>query len=381
MVRTHLAPLKPFTTIGEHERANVLASLKKPLSGYIGGNPRGGYWVERLSDEWRGKFDVAHAIPCNSATSGLLAACMAIGVNSRTEVWTTPYSMSATAACARVLGAKVRFTDIETDRFGIDPKKLPDKWPPPKAIIVTNLFGHPAYLKALRQWCEGKSVWLIEDNAQAPMAMEEGRYTGTIGHIGVFSLNVHKHIQCGEGGVIVTNHGPIGAVLKQVINHGELSEYRMKGLGLNLRMTEPIAAIACAQLQRAPLVIEGRRDIGLELCDIVKDVPWIKAHTDQPECRHVYYLWTALVEPGYRGALITSLMKYGVPIRGGYAPLLNKLFKSGDDCPTAWDVDRKIIVFEVCAYSLPRTQMKVLREIMKRVTGEIDVSEGQRLSA
>ena len=37
-------------------------------------------------------------------------------------------------------------------------------------------------------------IYLIEDNAQAPLGMENGRATGTIGHIGIASLNFHKHI-------------------------------------------------------------------------------------------------------------------------------------------------------------------------------------------
>lgn len=371
MAEPHLGPLEPFTTIGQFERGFVLDSLKHPLSGYIGGNPKAGRWVAWLASQWSDTFGVAHAIPCNSATSGLLAACMAAGVGPGDVVWTTPYSMSATAACAKVLGAKVFFADIETDRFGIDPEKLGDALPP-KAIIVTNLFGHPAYLRKLRQWCDARSVILIEDNAQAPMATEDGVYTGTIGHIGVFSLNVHKHIQCGEGGVVVTADDDLAAGIEGAINHGELSlDHPITGL--NLRMTEPIAAIACAQVfYRAKDTIEGRRQIGLELCDMVKDVPWIEAHGEQLGCKHVYYLWTAVVGAGMRGDLLRKLNESGVPIRGGYAPLLNKLFRAYEQpCPVAYRIDSKIIVFEVCAWDLPQPKRDTMREIFKQVTGEL----------
>lgn len=371
MVRPHLGPLKRFNTIGPAERRNVLDALRgRPLSGYIGGDPSGGYYIEKLKDEWAGIFGVEYAIPCNSATSGLLAACMAVGIGPSDEVWTTPYSMSATASCAKVLGAKVRFIDIEPDRFGIDPKLL-EGLAPPKAMIVANIFGHPAHLVKLMAWCRENNVKLIEDNAQAPMAMESGRYAGTVGHIGVFSLNVHKHIQCGEGGVIVTNEADLAARCESAINHGELS-FNHRITGLNLRMTEPIAAIACAQLLRAGSIIEGRRQIGLELCDMVKDAHWLlEPHIDQPGCRHVYYLWTAYVVHERRATFVKHLQSYGVPIRAGYAPLLHVLFKTRDQCPVANRVDQGIIVFEVCAYEMPRGRLDVLREIFKRVTGEL----------
>src|ERR1035437_552136 len=103
--------LPRFSTIGRAERANLLSALYRPLSGYLGGIHKGGYWVSRLSDEWSRTFGSLHSIPCNSATSGLLASCLAAGINSDSTVWTTAYSMSATAACARVLGARIVFID------------------------------------------------------------------------------------------------------------------------------------------------------------------------------------------------------------------------------------------------------------------------------
>jgi perosamine synthetase len=204
-------------------------------------------------------------------------------------------------------------------------------------------------------WCNLHNVYLIEDNAQAPFATEGGKYTGTIGHIGVFSLNVHKHIQCGEGGVIVTDDPQLGHRLQGCINHGELSP-TWPWLGLNLRMTEPIAAIACAQLAKARPVIEGRREIGLELCDMVKDIPWLKAHmrwrcpsfTGQSggcpvveDCKHVYYLWTALADTEERAQKFAAgVQLFGLPMRWRYAPLLHRLFGQSGGCPVVEDIDK-----------------------------------------
>jgi len=67
------------------------------------------------------------------------------------------------------------------------------------------LFGHPARLHELRKIADENNIFLIEDNAQAILAEENSQFTGTIGHIGIFSLNYHKHINTGEGGAIITN--------------------------------------------------------------------------------------------------------------------------------------------------------------------------------
>ena len=62
---------------------------------------------------------------------------------------------------------------------------------------------------------------LVEDNAQGPLAEENGHYAGTIGHIGIFSLNYHKHIHTGEGGLCVTNDDDLARRLQLIRNHAE----------------------------------------------------------------------------------------------------------------------------------------------------------------
>ena len=356
-----LEPLPDFFTIGGAEGVNIVKAMRKPLSGYLGGVPTGGYWVERLSTEWCDAFKVRHAIPCNSATSGLLAACLACGIGPESTVWTTAYSMSATAACAKVLGARIVFIDIETMRFSINMNNFGSI--PPKAIIVTNLFGHPAYLRSIRSWCDSNKVIMIEDSAQSPFAKEGDRYAGTIGHIGVFSLNVHKHIQAGEGGIIVTDDDALAHRLRGAINHGELGDSGQTGL--NLRITEPIAAIACAQLAKAPSIIAGRVALAEEISDMFSGVHWIVTPKADIDCTHVYYIWAAGVADGRRNHLLHWLHECNFPMRKGYSPTLNRVFKNGL-CPVAERLeDQELITFEICAYDPKPRHLKQMREIVK----------------
>src|SRR3974390_2980594 len=116
--------------------------IPDPLSGYIAENPEGGQWCQTLEANWQRKFGVNYAIAMNSATSGLLASCMAIGIKSDDEVIIFPWTMRATAAGPAVLGAKIVFADINPSTFTIDPSCIAAKITPrAKAVIVTNLFG------------------------------------------------------------------------------------------------------------------------------------------------------------------------------------------------------------------------------------------------
>lgn len=355
--------LPTFNTIGFAERANVLKALHKPLSGYLGGIRGGGYWVERLSAEWQETFNVRHAIPCNSCTSALLAACMAIKVGPEDEVWVSTYTMSATAAAPMVLGAKVRFLDIDIKRYSPSTFVYDTK---PKAIIITNLFGHPAHLLSLKTWCDMNGVWLIEDNAQAPFAKEYECYTGTVGHIGCWSLNVHKALNAGEGGVVTTNLEMVANALHRAINHGELEENAPPNVGLNLRMTETTAAIACAQLKKAPVIVQGHRDLALELSDMFEGT-LVRPPVEQDGCHAVYYLWAGTVQ-NIRNTIVEGLQNEGFPIRAGYSPLLSRLFSSEDPCPEGEDIeDNRIVIFEVCAWDPNVAHLKKMREIVKRI--------------
>jgi dTDP-4-amino-4,6-dideoxygalactose transaminase len=373
-----MGTLPKFSTIGKAEASNVMKALKGPLSGYIGGDPLGGYWVERLAEEWKETFGCQHAVPCNSATSGLWAAVNAV-IRPNDLVWVVTYTMSASAGCLKGSGARIRFIDIEGWTYTADTLlfDLMAKEEMPKAIIVTNLFGHPADLHWMRRWCDHRDVLLIEDNAQAPFAREHGRYTGTIGHIGVFSLNVHKHIQCGEGGVIVTDHPGIAHYCRLLINHGELASQAI--IGLNLRMTEPIAAIASAQLKRGEKIVQGRVDLAGAVTECFRECEFVIPPAKGEGCRHVFYLWAGrLVGPrAKRFGLVTALQSRGLPVRLGYSRPLHKIFGTNDECPIADTIEREcLITFEICAYDPKAHHLRRMRDIIlqeaQRIQGDRD---------
>ena len=99
-------------------------------------------------------------------------------------------------------------------------------------------------------------IKIIEDCAQAHGGKYKGKYLGTLGDIGVFSLNVNKTIQSGEGGICVTKSNEIAFRLRLIRNHGEavVEKAKYKKItniaGFNYRMTEITAAIAISQLKK-----------------------------------------------------------------------------------------------------------------------------------
>ena len=129
-------PLRPqglpkYQTLGLEERQAVNEVMDSGvLSQFLGtwspdffGGPR----VQKLERAWEQRFNVAHAVSVNSATSGLYAAVGAAGVGPGDEVIVSPYTMSASAVAAVVYGAIPVFADIDPDTFCISARTIAEK--------------------------------------------------------------------------------------------------------------------------------------------------------------------------------------------------------------------------------------------------------------
>ena len=372
-----------FDTIAHEEQnaiVNVLRSIH-PLSGYLGGIDQGGPFVENLEEEWTRRYRVKWATAVNSATSGLLAASAAIGMKQGDEFIVSPYTMSATAAAPMFLGGTPVFADIESTTFCLDPLEVAKKiTKATKAVFVTNLFGHPGNLADLRKLCNEHDIFLIEDAAQSPFAVENNKLAGTWGHIGVFSFNVHKHLQCGEGGICITENAILDQRMRDFRNHGELFEGG--SIGLNLRMTEINAAIATEQLKKAEDIITGRIEQAKTLSFSFTEMDGLDGvilPVTKAGCAHVFYAWAAKLD--YKSLGITNhqfmeearreFIVQPPVISAGYVQPLYRLKafrKYASPCPVAEEMhDKALIVFENCAYTLKTVQHNHLARVFEKV--------------
>ncbi|HEX6334315.1 MAG TPA: DegT/DnrJ/EryC1/StrS family aminotransferase [Flavisolibacter sp.] len=266
-VRTKLFPA--YNTIGAEEKEAVQKVLDSGnLSQFLGtwsADFYGGPTVRKLEEAWCRALQVNYAVSVNSNTSGLFAAIGACGIGAGDEVIVSPYSMSASAIAPVVYNAVPVFADINPDSFCMDPKSIEEKITPrTKAILVVHIFGRPADMDPIMEIASRHKLMVIEDCAQAPMGRYKGKFVGTIGDIGVFSLNYHKHIHTGEGGIVITNNKTLAEKVQLIRNHAENVVEAMgvtdltNMIGYNYRMTEIEAAIGIEQLKKLPQLLEER---------------------------------------------------------------------------------------------------------------------------
>ena len=334
------APPPAYASMGKAEVDAVTAVVRSGcLSGFYGSpGPEflGGPEVRKLEAAWAERYGVRHAVTVNSATSGLMAAMGAIGISPGDEVILPPWTMSATAVAPLIYGGIPVFADIEDQTFCIDPDAVAAEiGPKTRAILAVDLFGHPAELAKLRRLADKRGLFLVEDSAQAPYADENGRLAGTVGHIGVYSLNFHKHIHAGEGGVCVTDDDRLADRLRMIRNHGENAAAEMANgdltnlIGFNWRMTELSAAVAGAQLKDIDRHVESRERLARALSEGVGNLEGLTVPSVRTGCRHNYYVWMLRYDETAMGVgrdlFSRALAAEGFPHAAGYLPPLYRL--------------------------------------------------------
>ncbi|HEY4784554.1 MAG TPA: DegT/DnrJ/EryC1/StrS family aminotransferase, partial [Bacteroidales bacterium] len=256
----------------------------------------GGPTVQQFEKKWAEAFNSKYALSVNSNTSGLYTAIGACGIKPGDEVIVSPYTMSASATAPIIYGAVPVFADVDYDNFGLSPESIEKNITPrTKAILIVHIFGNPARMDEIMAIARKYNLYVIEDCAQAPMARYKGKFVGTIGDIGIFSLNYHKHIHTGEGGVIITNNDNLAERCYLIRNHGEnIIEPKgvkdiMNTYGFNFRMTEIEAAIGIEQLNKLPVLIETRIKNANYVAGELQKIPGIIPPKIEAWSKHVYY--------------------------------------------------------------------------------------------
>ena len=408
-VRTKLYPAHNF--IGSEEKEAVIKVLDSGnLSQFIGGwhaDFFGGPEVKRLEQAWCDYTGAKHAVSVNSNTSGLCAAVGAAGVGPGDEVLVVPYTMVATATAIVTYNAIPVFVDIDPETFCMDTEDMKRKITPrTKAIMVVDLFGHPADIDTIMEVAGEHNLTVIEDAAQAPGGTYKGRNVGTLSHMTIFSLNYHKHIHCGEGGVVMTDDPDLALRLQLIRNHGEAVVGKIdvteleNTFGWNLRLTEISAAIGTAQLAKLDNLLAQRRENAHYLSEHLGEIPGITPPAIKHDSGHSFYVQAFLYDENEIGVSrdkFVQAVSAELPlpedrewplITAGYVTPIYQLpmyqkkiayanghypFEGTDtnydfgSCPVVEDINKKIIVTEFMRPPCDINDMKEVVQAFKKV--------------
>lgn len=342
-VRSTPYPGGPFIDRCEREAVErVLAS--GVLSGFIGtpgAHHLGGPEVRALEAQWARMGGYREVVSVNSATAALHVGVAAMELEPGSEVIVPPFTMSATVAAVVMCGLVPRFADIDLDAFTLTSEtvepRLTDRT---RGILAVHLFGQMAPMAELRALAEDKGLRLLEDAAQAPGAMQDGKWPGHDTTGAVFSLNQHKTITSGEGGLLATNDARVADIARLLRNHAESVVHAFPEIdpvnlwGLNYRSTEVDAAIAGCQTDKLEGLTEHRLKLAESLRRRIDEIPGLAAPVIRPGNHHVYFMFALRFDESVwrcsREALVDALVAEGVPAAAGYVLPLYTLPAFGD---------------------------------------------------
>lgn len=207
------------------------------------------------------------------------------------EIITVACGFPTTISPIILYGAIPVFIDVTIPEYNIDVSLLEEAYTQKtKAVMLAHTLGNPFDIKAVKDFCERKHLWLIEDNCDSLGSEytigDTTKYTGTWGDIGTSSFYPPHHITMGEGGCVYTNNILLNKLILSYRDwgrdcicppgHDNFCGHRYDGkfgelpigydhkyvyshFGYNLKATDMQAAIGCAQLEKLPYFVEKRK--------------------------------------------------------------------------------------------------------------------------
>jgi dTDP-4-amino-4,6-dideoxygalactose transaminase len=251
-----------------------------------------------------------HAVLTSSATAAIWMALKAFGVKSDDEVLVPSHTAFPTVEAVCFAGARPVFVDVD-DSYTVDLKDAASKVSPRTVgFVPVHLYGHPADLDGIRRLCAERSLWLLEDCAQAHGAAWQGRKVGTFGRAGVFSFYPSKNLTVmGDGGLLVTDDDDVAARCRRLRDHGRLNKDVHAEVGFNLRFNDIQAAVGRVLLRRLDAMNDHRRALAARYRAGLAGLPLVLP-VEAPGARHVYHLY--VVRTPERDALARFLKERGI---------------------------------------------------------------------
>jgi dTDP-4-amino-4,6-dideoxygalactose transaminase len=180
--------------------------------------------VPRLEEELARYHGVSHALTCASGTLAVEAGLRALGVGPGDEVILAAYDYGGNFLGVHAIGAKPVLVDVSATDWNLAPAHLTTALSPTiRAILVSHLHGGVVPMAEVMAKAAAHKISVLEDAAQMPGAMIQGKRAGTWGDVGVLSFGGSKLLSAGRGGALLTRHAEVHQRAKVWLNRGNNS--------------------------------------------------------------------------------------------------------------------------------------------------------------
>jgi dTDP-4-amino-4,6-dideoxygalactose transaminase len=336
-----------FQWIGEEERREVLDVLQDQWLFRYGdeSDPRFKRKVKLLEEEVCRTFGVSYGLAVTSGTAALITALAASGIGPGDEVIVPGYTFIASMSSVIMARAIPILAEVD-ESLTLDPDDVERRITPrTKAIMAVHMLGNPCDLDRLRYVAERHGLLLIEDAAQAFGGTYRGRHLGTMGKVGIYSFNIFKTINAGDGGMVVTDdtqlyHRAFGYHDQGHFPHRSGVEIGNRSIvGQNFRMNELTGAVVLAQFRKLSAIVTRLRGVKGRFKDALRDLPGVSFRRINDEVGECATLLTVFLPTPEKAAAVaerletTTVSHSGWHVYSNMEQILGKKTITPEGCP------------------------------------------------
>lgn len=308
-----------------------------------------GPFVERFEASFAKAVGAAHCVSCANGTDSLYIAMRALGVKSGDEVIAPAHSWISTTETITQAGATVVFCDTDPDTYTMDPADFARKVTPRTVgVIPVHLYGQPADMDPIMEVARKHRLWVIEDCAQAHLALYKGRTVGSFGTAASYSFYPGKNLGAmGDAGALTTQDAALARHMAMIARHGGLSKGDHEVEGINSRLDGLQAAVLSVKLPHLPNWTQRRREVAAAYDRLLEGIPRLKTPVVAAGREPVWHLY--VVQHEERDALARHLGECGIqtvinyPVALPFVPAYKRLGHKPADFPVAAQHQSRIL--------------------------------------
>ena len=347
-----------------------------------------GPFVDRFEELVADELGV-HAVAVTSGTAALHLSLLLAGVRPGDEVLLPALTFVAPANAVRYLGAHPVFLDVEPEHWQLDVAQARsflerecdggvDRSTGRRvaAVVAVHVLGHPVDMEPLLELAAAHGLGVVEDAAESIGARYRDRPIGTFGLAAALSFNGNKVVTTGGGGMVVTADAELAEQARYLSTQAKDDpvEYVHGAVGFNYRLSNVLAAIGCAQIERLDEHVAAKRRIAQSYADAFARVPGLSPMREAPWAFGTHWLSTVLVDPAATGLdsreLMRALAARGIQSRPLWQPLHQSLpFADcrAYPCETAERVAAQALSLPSSVGLAPADQERVVEAVLAEV--------------
>ncbi len=281
---------------------------------------------------------VKHAITVSSGTAALHLIVRALGLERGDEVLVPSFTFAASVNVLLFEGITPVFVDIEDETFNLDPVDLERRITPrTRAIMVVDVFGHPAEWDTIDAIAREHRLRVIDDSCEALGSEYRGRKLGQFGDAAAFAFYPNKQMTTGEGGMIVTGDPEIARICRSLRNQGrsEMGAWlHHERLGYNYRLDEMSAALGVSQIGRIETLLAKRDRVADAYTSRLHELGWVRPQVIRSHVRMSRFVYVVTVTGIDRDEVLAALEREGIPSRAYFSPVHLQPYIRQFVCPT-----------------------------------------------